>query len=1041
MSHWSNPKSVRRCLLKAAAANQRMAARTNKIAERRMVNCIICTVVAAVSLQFDERHPRYCSFITTLVQALGLGAIAASSLRSRSLFSLLIGESFHYNAQSMPFLSWARIAAGCLAIIMAVAAPRDLHAQSTLIPVTTRRDLVFDHSGTHLYITTSDGFVRPYNLSTHHLETAYNLGGSLWGADIAPDDSFLLIAQDNTANSQGTFHKLNLNTRSVINIRYPLAFGEAGGWAVAIGSNGLALVTTQFGGSGWTPLRQIDLATNAVSIRTDATGSGGGGQVRGYTQTHRSADRTRCYFMESGDAFVGPIFTYSAVTNTFGPSSQTSYDLSFAAGAVNRNGTLLASRGDSSYASLDTAPELNFARIFNGITYGVAFDAVTDTFYGVSTDQIIAYDTDTFAEKFRLNIGENMGSDQTFQFGTGRLVASADGRHLALETPSGVRLFTVPPGGPTPTPSPGPATLTNIPTRRGMVFDHSGRHLYIATSDGFVWPYNLLTGHLERAYNLGGWLNGVDIAPDDSFLLIAQYDTGVSQGAFHKLDLTTGAVTNINYTRTSGEIGALDVAIGSNGLALVTTQFYGSGETPVRQIDPATNAITIRAVPGRDGRVTGDTQIHRSADRTRFYFMEGDDSSGSVFTYSAVTNTFGPMAQMNAFLYPTTGAVNRDGTLLATRLGGGAFLATVPHFNLAHIFNEVDRGVAFDAVRDTLYGVNSVRDEIVGYDTHTFAQRFRLYIGENLGYDTTRFGAGTLVASADGRHVALATPSGVRLFIPAPTPTPGPATLRNISTRLQVGTDDEVAIAGFIVQGNSPNYPKRVLIRAEGPSLANFGISNVLPNPRLELHSGSTIIAMNDDWLNGNQVAEIISSGLAPGSPIESALIVTLPPGSYTAVVQDVNGFTGVGLVEVYDLSPTSGSLLANLSTRGFVQTGEDVMIGGFIVVTQPTRVIIRAIGPSLTQFGVPAVLANPTLELHDHTQALIGRNDDWQRTQIGGIIGSDQVAEIRNSGLAPTNPAESAIIATLQPGNYTAIVRGVNGTTGTALVEVYDLQ
>jgi hypothetical protein len=957
----------------------------------------------------------------------------------------------------MPFLSLAPIVAACLAIITAIATPKDLNAQSTLIPGTTRRGMVFDHSGRHLYITTSDGFVRPYNLMTGHLETAYNLGGSLWGVDIAANDSFLLIAQNHTANSHGTVHKLNPNTRLVTNISYPLAFGEAGGWDVAIGSNGLALFTTQFDGSGWTPLRQINLATNAVTIRSDVPSFGlPPGNVEGYTQIHRSADGTLLYFLE-GTILSGPIFTYNAVTNTFGASGQSNYDLTFASGAVNRNGTLLANRvSGSTYASLDTAPDLNFARIFNGITHGVAFDAVTDTVYGVNstTDQIIAYDTNTFAEKFRLNIGENLGPDETFQFGTGRLVASADGRHLALETPSGVRLFTVPTGGPTPTPTPGPASLQNIPARRGMVFDHSGRHLYITTSDGFVQPYNLLTGHLETAYNLGGWLNGVDIAPDDSFLLIAQYDTGISQGTFHKLDLTTRTVTNISYTLApDGEIGGWDVAIGSNGLAFVTTQFYGSGETPLRQIDLATNAITIRTgVPSATGRVTAPTQIHRSADGTRFYLMESDDSSGPAFTYSAVTNTFGPVTHFQGFLDNAAGAVNRNGTLLATRLSiaSGASLDAVPHFNLAHIFNGIDRGVAFDAVRDTFYGVNSVTDQIVAYDTNAFAERFQLYIGETLGDDLTRFGAGTLVASADGRHVAVETPSGVRVFTtfptPTPTPTPGPATLRNISTRLQVGTGDRVAIAGFIVQGSSP---KRVLIRAEGPSLLNFGISNVLLNPRLELHKDNTIIAMNDDWLNtqiggvitGNQVGEIFASGLAPGSPIESVLIATLSPGNYTAVVQDVNGGTGVGLVEVYDLSPTSESLLANLSTRGFVQTGDNVMIGGFIVVSQRTRVIIRAIGPSLTQFGVPAALANPTLELHDHTQAVIGRNDNWQTTQVGGIITSDQVTEIQNSHLAPTNPAESAIIATLPTGSYTAIVRGVNSTTGNALVEVYDLQ
>ena len=279
-------------------------------------------------------------------------------------------------------------------------------------------------------------------------------------------------------------------------------------------------------------------------------------------------------------------------------------------------------------------------------------------------------------------------------------------------------------------------------------------------------------------------------------------------------------------------------------------------------------------------------------------------------------------------------------------------------------------------------------------------------------------------------------------------PAPTPATLGNMSTRLPVGTGDRVMIASFIVQGSSP---RSVLIRAAGPSLTNFGVPNALANPRLELHDTTNIIGMNDDWqttqiggvITSDQVAEIQSSGLTPSDPRESALIASLAPGSYTAIVQGVSDGTGVGLAEVYDLgaiSGSSGSLLANISTRGFVQTGDNAMIGGFIVVTQPTRVIIRAIGPSLTQFGVPDALANPQLELHD-ASSLIGQNDNWQTTQIGGIITSDQVAEIQNSQLAPTNPAESAIIATLAPGSYTAIVRGFNSTTGNGLVEVYSLQ
>jgi hypothetical protein len=157
--------------------------------------------------------------------------------------------------------------------------------------------------------------------------------------------------------------------------------------------------------------------------------------------------------------------------------------------------------------------------------------------------------------------------------------------------------------------------------------------------------------------------------------------------------------------------------------------------------------------------------------------------------------------------------------------------------------------------------------------------------------------------------------------------------------------------------------------------------------------------------------------------------------------VRGLNNLTGVALVEVYDLSPGTNSILGNISTRSFVQTGDNVMIGGFMLQgTASKRVIVRAIGPELTRYGVPDVLANLTLELHDGTGALIGSNDSWQHTIIGGIITRGQVLEIQNSGLAPGDPRESAIIADLPAGNYTAIVRGVNNTTGVALVEVYDL-
>ena len=273
------------------------------------------------------------------------------------------------------------------------------------------------------------------------------------------------------------------------------------------------------------------------------------------------------------------------------------------------------------------------------------------------------------------------------------------------------------------------------------------------------------------------------------------------------------------------------------------------------------------------------------------------------------------------------------------------------------------------------------------------------------------------------------------------------STLVNISTRAFVQTGDNVMIGGFIVEGP---YYKQVVIRALGPELTHYGVPNALANPTLELHDATgALIASNDNWMTtiiggiigDDQVNWIRSSGHAPTDPRESAIIAVLPPGNYTAIVRGVNKTVGVALVEVYDLIGDTGSLLGNVSTRSFVQTEADVMIGGFIVQgAGPKRVVVRAIGPELTQHGVPNPLADPTLELYNATGAVIASNDNWMTTVLGGIITSDQVQDIRDSGHAPTDPRESAIIATLPPGSYTAIVRGVNNTTGVALVEVYDL-
>jgi hypothetical protein len=254
----------------------------------------------------------------------------------------------------------------------------------------------------------------------------------------------------------------------------------------------------------------------------------------------------------------------------------------------------------------------------------------------------------------------------------------------------------------------------------------------------------------------------------------------------------------------------------------------------------------------------------------------------------------------------------------------------------------------------------------------------------------------------------------------------------NISTRLSVGTGENVLIGGFIITGTQP---KTVIVRAIGPSMAQSHVPNFLADPTLELHSSASgkVIASNNDWGTSPNKQAIMDSKLAPKDPRESAILITLNPGAYTAIVRGVNNTTGVALVEVYDLSSDVPSKLANISTRGFVQTQDNVMIGGFVVSgNKPAKVLVRALGPSLTHHHITNFLPDPTLELRDSNRKLIFSNDNWKDTQQ---------AAIQATGAAPSDDRESAIVWTLAPGAYTAIVRGKNNSMGVALVEVYQLE
>ncbi|MDP9099087.1 MAG: PQQ-dependent sugar dehydrogenase [Verrucomicrobiota bacterium] len=290
--------------------------------------------------------------------------------------------------------------------------------------------------------------------------------------------------------------------------------------------------------------------------------------------------------------------------------------------------------------------------------------------------------------------------------------------------------------------------------------------------------------------------------------------------------------------------------------------------------------------------------------------------------------------------------------------------------------------------------------------------------------------SGEIYVLADTNIGPAGTTGRVLKIIPAPA---SPAFV-NLATRMRVQTGDNVLIGGFILIGSAP---KKVILRAIGPSLAVNGqpLPGRLSNPTLTLFDvAGNALATNDDWMNSPQKQQIIDSTVAPTDPKESAIVATLQPGNYTAIMSGVGSATGIGVVELYDLDQPAPANPANIATRGFVESGDNVMIGGFIIGGSQNRTVLaRAIGPSLTAVGVPNALPDPILELHNSSGTTLAINDSWR---------SDQESQIVATGLAPSDDREAAILSTpLAPGNYTAIVRGSGTSTGVALVEIYQLQ
>lgn len=488
------------------------------------------------------------------------------------------------------------------------------------------------------------------------------------------------------------------------------------------------------------------------------------------------------------------------------------------------------------------------------------------------------------------------------------------------------------------------------------------------------------------------------------------------------------------WTASSDSIVSMDNIETDIGISFVAV-YMGSSLDKIANVDSRSSSGIIRiSFPAKAG--------------TTFQIVIGDrNNNGGQMQLTLSTQPFNHAGTLFGPDEPNSPAPTNDNFIHRSELSGSEL--TVISYNADATIQGGEPNRPFDGIYRTVWFTwtapsnSTITIDTTGttVDGHFFA----VYVGDSIeslatvagatsndtDSTTTTFPArvGTTYTIFTGSEFSSNYGTLVLTLTSAPAYT---GFLLNLSTRLAVGTGNDVLIGGFIITGGQ----KQVVVRGIGPSLTPFGISNALSDPFLALHDGNgVLISQNNNWQDDpNQASAIQASGLAPTDPRESAVLTTLATGNYTAIIRGVNNTTGVGLVEVYDIEGAGSPAKAvNVSTRGFVSTGNSVMIAGFIVGgNSPAHVILRAIGPSLADFGIANALQNPQLELYDEDGQRLITIDNWQDVSNYG--------QVVAAGLAPSDLRESALSAVISPGSYTAVVRGLNGTTGVGLVEVYNL-
>lgn len=667
------------------------------------------------------------------------------------------------------------------------------------------------------------------------------------------------------------------------------------------------------------------------------------------------------------------------------------------------------------------------------------------------------------------------------------VAASPDANYVYVPLSTGIQVIDV-----TNKTTPVLGQLVNPPQTSGsntQTVQVAGNRLY-AFENGFVFAFDIsapASPQIVGYYDVPGVGYGIAVA--DDLIYVAGYQAGVSILRLRDVEKPTVAITspttNTSYTTTNSTIAlggtaSDDKAVtriswesnrGGGGLASGTTSWQIAGI----QLASGVNVITVTAEDA-SGNVAKDAisvtanlpdttppaVIITGPKPDRYYVVDGSNIilSGTAADGTAVadvswsndrggsgtaTGTTTWTANVTLFEGPnvitvtvTDAAGNHGSTSQVITFATADVIApavTIDFPTIDPVYETEQTSLNLSGFASDDQGITEIKWEndrggsgAVQGLANWWVNDVPLQLGNNVITISASDAAGNI--AADTLVVNRVPPS-----IPTPTPTPTPyfpVQLANISTRLGVGTGDNAMIGGFIVTGNQP---KTVIVRGLGPSLTAFGIQNPLANPIIELHGPiGQLLATNDNWKESVNSQDVLDSGLHPTDDLESALWAVIGPGNYTVIVRGTNGGTGVGLFDVYDLDRSVDSKLANISTRGFVDTDNNVMIGGTIILgSAPGNILFRAIGPSLTSFGISNPLQDPVLELHDGNGALLEMNDNWPD--------SPNAEEIIATNAPPSNNRESAILATLPPGQYTAIVRGSGDSTGVALVEAYHLQ